>query len=100
MIINNYQSFCNYLKEITKNKVNIINYIVAITEYFYKEGEKLIINKQKVERIISSLTSDILIDDVFKELSREELEMYRTSLVHNVSNVSRRFKLLKTVTNC
>lgn len=99
MIISNYQSFCNYLKDITKNKVNIINYIVAITEYFYKEGEKLIINKQKVERIISSLNSDILIDDVFKELSQEELEMYRTTLVHNVSpDVSRRFKLLKTVT--
>lgn len=99
MIISNYQSFCNYLKDITENKVNIINYIVAITEYFYKEGEKLIINKQKVERIISSLNSDILIDDVFKELSREELDMYRTTLVHNVSpDVSRRFKLLKTVT--
>ena len=99
MIISNYQSFCNYLKQITKNKVNIINYIVAITEYFYKEGEKLIINKQKVEKIISSLNSDILIDNVLKELSREELEMYRTNLVNNVSpDVSRRFKLLKTVT--
>ena len=99
MIISNYQSFCSYLTEITTNKVNIINYIVAITEYFYKEGEKLIINKRKVEKIISSLNSDIFIDDVLKKLSQDELDMYRTTLVHNVSlDVSRRFKLLKTVT--
>jgi len=99
MIIGNYQAFCNYLKEITKNKVNIIENIVAITEYFHKEGDKLIINKEKVEKIIASLSSDILLDDVLRQLSREELDMYRTALVHTVSpSVSRRFKLLKTVT--
>lgn len=99
MILSNYQSFCSYVKEIVTDKVNIINYVVAITEYFYKEGEKLIINKTKVEKIISSLNSDILIDDVFKELSREELDIYRTTLTHTVSpDVTRRFKLLKTVT--
>ena len=99
MILTNYRSFCSYIKEILTEKVNIINYVVAITEYFYKEGEKLIINKNKVEKIISSLNSDILIDEVFKQLSKEELDMYRTTLTRNVSpDVSRRFKLIKTVT--
>lgn len=98
LIVGDYQKFCSYLKEITKDRINIINSIAAITEYFYKEGESLILNKEKVGKIIIGLNSDILLENVLKELSREELEMYRSSLVHVVSpSVTRRFKLLKTV---
>lgn len=98
MIFSNYKEFCLYLNELSKEQINIINYIPIITEFFYKNGEELIINKEKVMKLLDAFKNDKNIEDVLKELSKKELELYRSTLLHIIPpDVKRRFKLLSTV---
>lgn len=97
-ILSNYKKFCSYFREVVIDDFNTLDYMVAITEYFHKEGEALIINRDKVMKLVDSINNSENIEQVLKELSEHELKLYRSSLLNVVSpEVKRRFKLLNTV---
>lgn len=105
-IINNYKSFCKYLNEYLteinqQEQIDVINQIILITEYFYKDSNIKLLNKEKIIKIFESLDkSNVELERVLNVLTEEELKSYQSLLIKSndiIPDVKRRFKLLKAV---
>lgn len=105
-IINNYKSFCKYLNEYLtetgeKEQFDVINQIILITEFFYKNNNIGLLNKEKIIKIFESLNKpNVELERVLGVLTEEELKSYQKLLIQSGDvnpDIKRRFKLLKSV---
>jgi hypothetical protein len=100
MILTDYTDFCKYLTKLSPTKIDIINFIVIITEYFFKNGNKLIINEEKVKSIIIAIANDNL-EVLLDRLSIEEIEIYNKSILETAEiypDTNKKLNLMKNVT--
>jgi hypothetical protein len=94
LILENFKQLCKYIV----NATDITEYIVIITEFFFKNGDKLIFNQDKVDKILEAIQSEDPTDTLNK-LSAEELDIYKATLIktEHLEDTRRRFNLLRNV---